>query len=422
MSGHAPWGGSSLPDESISMYHVAPIDVLMLSIIVLFLGMYLTRKIRFLHRYHIPPAVTGGLIISVLVAMIHAWADLQITFDMRIRDVLLLAFFSTIGLSAKFRFLVAGGKALIILIFLAGIFLIIQDATGVLAAILFDAHPGYGLFAGSVSLAGGHGTAIAWGDVAKDAGLEKAGEIGIAFATFGLIAGGLIGGPIAGWLIDKHKLEPAPTGDTPAMETAAADREMESESRLPPIKDVLGTILLIAICVEFGSVVNRFLFEHEVVLPGFLTSLLVGVLLTNLADVSKFRIHRVALNRASELSLQLFLSMSLMSMQLLVVADTIGTILIVMFVQSLVITVFAVFIVFRFMGRDYDAAVICAGFMGMGLGATPVAIANMSAITSYYGPSPKAFLIVPLIGAFFIDILNALVIKLFLGGITNFLT
>ena len=187
-------------------YAAGPLDVLILSILVLYLGFYLNRKIALLRDNYIPPAVTGGLICSGVVAVLHTAADLQIDFDLQIRDVLLLIFFSTIGLSAKLRTLVVGGKALAVLVAIAGVFLVLQDAIGVSLALLFGAHPGYGLMAGSVSFAGGHGTAIAWGAEAERAGLAGAGAVGIAFATFGLIAGGILGGPLARRLIEKNKL------------------------------------------------------------------------------------------------------------------------------------------------------------------------------------------------------------------------
>lgn len=399
-----------MTEQVVAAYVVEPLDGLILSILVLFLGIFMTRRIPVLARFHIPPAVSGGLVCSIVVAVIYHWGDLQVTFDMRIRDVLLLVFFSTIGLNARFKLLVAGGKALVVLVVLAGIFLVVQNATGVALALAFDAHPGYGLFAGSVSLAGGHGTAIAWGEAAEKAGLESAAVIGIAFATFGLIAGGLIGGPIAGRLIDKHRLEPDNANAAPI----SSEPEAERTAGLPLMTDVLGTILLIAICVELGAAVNRFVFAQGVLLPGFLTALLVGIVLANTSDMLKIRINPVALSRAGELSLYVFLSMSMMSMQLWVLMGAFNKILLVMFVQCLAITIFAVYVVFRLMGRDYDAAVIAAGFTGMGLGATRVAIANMSAITSAYGPSPKALLVVPLVGAFFIDIMNALIIKFFI--------
>lgn len=409
-----------MSEQEASAYLVEPLDGLILSLLVLFLGMFMTRKIPVLARFHIPPAVSGGLVCSIVVALIYQWANVEVTFDLRVRDALLLVFFSTIGLNARFKLLIAGGKALAVLVVLAGIFLVIQDITGVALALAFDAHPGYGLFAGSVSLAGGHGTAIAWGEAAREAGLDRAGDIGIAFATFGLIAGGLIGGPIAGWLIDRHGLEPEVSDGDSSAEASAA--EAERAKGLPPLADTLATLLLIAICVELGALVNRLFFAQGVLLPGFLTSLLVGIVIANASDVLKLRIHAVALGRAGEISLHVFLAMSMMSMQLWVLVNAFGVILLVMFMQCIVITLFAVYVVFRLMGRDYDAAVISAGFTGMGLGATPVAIANMSAITDSYGPSPKALLVVPLVGAFFIDIMNALVIKLFvnqLPGLTG---
>ena len=400
----------------MTQYQVRPIDVLMLSILVLYLGMYLTRKIRVLRDNYIPPAVSGGLLCSIVVALIYGLADIEITFDMQIRDVLLLVFFSTVGLSAKLRTLAAGGKALCVLVAVAAVFLIVQDATGVGLAMLFGVHPGYGLMGGSVSFAGGHGTAIAWGAEAEAAGLTNAGAVGIAFATFGLIAGGLVGGPIAKRLITKNNLE---GGDGASEATTEAKDDDSAEAG--KLYTILGAILLLAICVQVGGLVNRLLFSKGVLLPGFLTSMFVGILLTNLADVFKLKVNATAIGKFGEVSLNIFLSMSLMSMHLWALAGAAVPIVIVLLIQILVITLFAIFIVFRIMGRDYDASVIASGFAGLGLGATPIAIANMDAITRRFGPSQKAFLVVPLVGAFFIDILNAITIKFFIGIITRWL-
>jgi len=381
-------------------------DVLIIAIVVWFFGTYLTNNIRLLKHYNIPAAVTGGLICSGLVVVFER----QINFDMEMRNLLLLLFFSTIGLTAKLKLLIEGGKALAILLAIATVFLVFQDLTGVLLAKLMGAHPAYGLFGGSISLAGGHGTAIAWGAEAEKAGLLKAGEIGIAFATFGLIAGGLIGGPIGEWLIQKNNLQkPQSTESTTDKDSAKILKG------LPTINSALGTLLLLALCVEVGDLVNRFLFSNDVLLPGFLSAMIVGIVITNAADLFRVKLSDVAIERSGELSLHLFLSMSLMSMQLWTLVNAIGPIMIILAAQTLLMTFFAIWIVFRVMGRDYDASVIAAGFAGLGLGATPVGIANMSAITSKYGPSAKAFLVIPLIGAFFIDLTNALVIKFFIG-------
>ncbi|RLA45284.1 MAG: sodium/glutamate symporter [Gammaproteobacteria bacterium] len=389
-------------------------QVLVTSIVVWFLGASINRKVAFLDRYSIPVAVTGGLICSTLVALAYVFADWKISFDMAMRDTLLLIFFSTIGLTAKLRLLKEGGKALALLLLIATFFLVIQNVTGVLLIKSMGQHPAYGLFGGSVSFAGGYGTAIAWGGVAEEAGLKMAKEIGIAFATFGLIAGGIIGGPVGEFLIKRQKLKPLPDSDAAApLEKISGD---EATAVLaPPISSVLGTIMLLAICVGAGDLVNKMLFSHGVTLPGFLTSMMVGIILTNGADLLKVELSDTALERGGELSLQLFLCMSLMSIQLWTLTQAIGPILIVLGAQIVVMTAFATWIVYRFMGRDYDAAVIASGFTGLGLGATPVGIANMNALTSKYGPSPKAFLVIPLVGAFFIDLVNALVIKFFVA-------
>ena len=404
-------------ETQVTLWQVKPVDVVILSVLVQFFGMYVTRHVRFLRDFYIPPAVTGGLICSTIVALIYVFADVEIRFDMRVRDLLLLVFFSTIGLSAKLSVLKAGGKALLVLVVVAAVFLVVQDATGVALAMLLDAHPGYGLFGGSVSFAGGHGTAIAWGKEAEAAGLAGASAVGIAFATFGLIAGGVTGGPIARRLIQRNNLQ----GPARSEESRGAEQDEVDAREAGSLYNILRAILLLAICVGAGDVVNRWLFAKDVLLPGFLTSMFIGIVITNLVDLARRPINLITIDKIGEVSLALFLSMSLMSMQLWTLAGAAGPILIVLIIQVMVITIFATFVTFRLMGRDYDAAVISSGFVGLGLGATPVAIANMNAITSRFGPSPKAFLVVPLVGAFFIDIINAATIKFFIGIITRWL-
>ncbi len=404
-------------EAETTLWQVNPVDVVIVSILVQFFCMFLTRHIQLLREFFIPPAVTGGLICSGIVALIYVYGGIEIRFDMQVRDLLLLVFFSTIGLSAKLRVLMAGGKALVALVAIAAVFLVVQDATGVLLAVMMGEHPGYGLFGGSVSFAGGHGTAIAWGAEAEAAGLVGAGAIGIAFATFGLIAGGVTGGPIARWLIQRHDLRATVQAEPDSTDQKTSDDAGDAGS----LFNILGGILLLAICVGAGDIVNRWLFEKEVLLPGFLTSMFVGIVITNVIDTANVKMNLVTIDKIGEVSLALFLSMSLMSMQLWTLAGAAGPILLVLIVQVMVITIFATFITFRIMGRDYDAAVIASGFVGLGLGATPVAIANMNAVTSRFGRSPKAFLVVPLVGAFFIDILNAGTIKFFIGVISRWL-
>ena len=388
-------------------------DVLIVAILVLWLGNLITNRVPLLKKYSIPLAVTGGLICSILVVIIDSAGGPKITFDMRTRDILLLVFFSTIGLSAKFSRLAAGGKALGILVACAAVFLVVQNVTGVLLSMAFGNHPGLGLFAGSVSLAGGHGTAIAWGEEAAAAGIEGAALAGIAFATFGLVAGGVIGGPLAERLITKNNLKPS---ENASESSDAANEGSDSDGKTGfSLEGAFTVLLVLAICVSLGDVVNRYLFERDFKVPGFLTAMLVGIGITNLSDKMKRPLDQSAFGNMGEICLQLFLAMSLMSMDLSSVAGAFGPIFVVLTIQILVISIFAVYIIFRVMGRNYDAAVIAGGFCGLGMGATPVAIANMNAVTLKHGPSFKAFLVIPLVGAFFVDILNAIIIKFFLG-------
>ncbi len=384
-------------------------DLIIVAILVLWLGNLLTHKIRLLEKYSIPIAVTGGLLCSILVAIVGAAGGPKIIFDMAIRDTLLMVFFTTIGVSAKFSRLKSGGKALGILVICAAVFLVIQDVTGVLLAKAFGVHAGYGLFAGSVSLAGGHGTAIAWGQEAAAAGLRGAELVGIAFATFGLVAGGIIGGPVSEYLIKRNNLSPS------SAEMAVGGTAKQDNHEPFTLERALGVMLVLAICLSFGEVINRWLFSNNIKLPGFLTAMMVGIIVTNLADSRRAPLRGSDYDKVGEIALQLFLAMSLMSMDLTSLGAAFGMIFVALNVQVMVITLFAVFIIFRVMGKDYDAAVIAGGFCGLGMGATPVAIANMNAVTHKYGPSFKAFLVIPLVGAFFVDILNALVIKMFIG-------
>ena len=403
----------------ISIVEVPLMDMLSMSILVLFVGMYLNRKIRFLGDNYIPPAVTGGLLFATGVTLVYSFADIQLEFDMRLRDILLLVFFSTVGLSARFRTLAAGGKALLVLTVIAGVFLILQNTLGVAIALSRDVNPGYGLIAGSISFAGGHGTAIAWGQVAEDAGMKGASSIGVAFATFGLVAGGLIGGPIARRLIE-HRQATMPTSHA---EESLADAvsEMVVNDDGDWLFNVLVSILVLSLCVSLGDIVNRNLLGLGLRLPGFLTSMLVGIVIINMSDLFRKPLKMEFVEKFSALSLNIFLAMSMMAIQLWTLAAAAEAIFIVLVLQVLLMTLFAIYVVFRAMGSDYDAVVIAAGFAGMGLGATPVAIANMNAITSHYGPSTKAFLIVPLVGAFFIDILNAGTINFFIRIIRDYL-
>ena len=395
---------------------LSPRQTIIVAILVLFLGKFLTSKIEFLREYNIPEPVSGGLIASILFGILYGAFDIELSFALQLRDSLLVTFFTTIGLSSRVSTLVEGGKPLLILLVIAVAYLFLQNFTGLAAASVSGQPMEVGLIGGSVSLSGGHGTAIAWAPRFIDEyGISSAMEIGIACATFGLILGGLIGGPIAKFLITHYKLTPS---NDPALTVGAPHGRDET-----PIdyQHMLNSILAIAISIGIGLALNVLLSGLGLKLPDFVTCLFAGILVINLGPLVLTRVHWPERSRSlsliADLSLGLFLAMSLMSLQLWTLAGVGVSILLLLLAQVIIVTLFVIFIVFRLMGRDYDAAVMSAGYAGLALGATPTAIANMTAVTEKFGASAKAFVVVPLVGAFFIDISNAVIIQTFLNWI-----
>lgn len=383
---------------------------------MLYFGKLINAKINFLREFNIPEPVTGGLIASILFGLIYAIFNLQFEFALDVRNELLIAFFTTIGLSSRFETLLKGGVQLGILLVLAVIYLSIQNGTGVLVATLAGFDQLIGVIGGSVSLSGGHGTAIAWTPIFRDDhSIALAGEIGIACATFGLILGGLLGGPLAKFLVHRHKLE--------ATSEALPTVGVEHETKMIPIAydSMLRAIFVIFLAIGIGINIDLGLKQMGVQLPTFVSCLFAGILLTNLGpalfpylNMPKPEQSR-SLALVSEISLGLFLAISLMSLELWTLADLGLAILMMLIAQVVVVMLWSGIVVFRAMGANYDAAVMSAGYVGLALGATPTAIANMTAVTKLYGASPRAFIIVPLIGAFFIDLANAVVIQLYVG-------
>ena len=389
-----------------------------LGIIVLFVGKRLNEKVAFLREFSIPEPVTGGLLFSVLFGIVYAATDVAVEFNLRARDVLLVYFFTTIGINASLKDLLAGGKPLVVLLVITISYMVVQNLTGISVAALFDLPTPVGLLGGTVSLIGGHGTAIAWAPrIAEDYGVSNAMEIGIACATFGLILASLMGGPIAKFLITRHNLTPD--------EVETQDVGLSEEHRETGIGslDFLDAILAIHISVIFGILLNVGLEKMGLQLPLFVTCLFAGILITNLVPKNfprftgtRWPTRTPAIAVIADISLGTFLAMSLMSMQLWTLIDLAGPIFTILTAQFVIAVAINIFVVFRAMGRNYDAAVVCAGFGGISLGSTPTAMANMAAVTQRYGASHLAFIIVPLVCAFFIDLVNAFLIPFFLAN------
>ncbi len=390
-------------------------ETIIVAILVLYLGKYLTKKIKFLQAFNIPDAVSGGVLASLLFGLCYGLFNYQIEFDLSIRDTLLIIFFTTIGLSSKLKTLIEGGKPLLLLLVMAVSYLVIQNLTGVAIAFLTGLKLPIGLLAGSVSLSGGHGTVIAWSPVFKSTyGITYAAEIGIASATFGLVFGGLVGGPIAKFLIKRNRLK----ANDPDQDLSIGIKQ-DQDNILIDYNAMLNSGLVIALAIGFGIEINDLADLINLKLPLFVSCLLAGIILTNtiplLIQPFAWPAGTPALALISDVSLGLFLAMSLMSLQLWTLADLAGSIALLLLVQLLMITVYTIFVVFPVMGGTYDAAVVSAGYSGLALGATPTAIANMTAVTEHFGASPQAFIIVPLVGAFFIDIANAIILQKFLS-------
>jgi len=380
--------------------------------LVLLLGRGLVARIGLLRVYNIPEPVAGGLVVAFALLALRSF-DVQVQFDTSLQTPLMLAFFATIGLSADFASLKKGGRVVVVFLLVVTSLLLVQNAMGIGLASALGLDPLMGLLAGSITLSGGHGTGAAWGATFSEKfGLASAAELAMASATFGLVLGGLIGGPVARLLIKRVKT-PGADEELPQLPQGF---ERPDKERLITSFSFVETLALIAVSLLAGSLLNGALKGTAFELPTFVCVLFVGVLLRN--GLSAFGFYRVFEREVSVLgnvSLSLFLAIALMSLKLWDLAALALPFLALLAAQPLVMALFAIFVTFRVMGRNYDAAVLAAGHCGFGLGATPTAIANMQAVTQRYGASNIAFLVVPMVGAFFIDIINVIVIKLYLA-------
>ena len=387
-----------------------------LAIILLFFGKTLTSRIEILRRYSIPEPVIGGFLCAAAVGVAYFAFDLKVTFTLEVRDWLLLYFFAAIGLRADIRTLISGGKPLLILLVLATAFIFLQNLAGIGIAAAFGMDPKAGLMVGSISLTGGVGTALAWAPTFVDSlGISNALELGVAANTVGLISACVIGGPIARYLITRHKL--VTSGD------AQLDIGVEHEKQRTTMVDSYGILwawLWLNVAMIFGYFLDQALAAGGLKLPLFVSCLIGGILIGNVRNLilkkdEAYPGAKLGIALISDISLGMFLTMALMGLELWELQGLVLFITVVMVFQILLSILFTLFIVFRLMGRDYEASVISAGFGGITLGSTATAIVNMTAVAKQHGAAHRAFIIVPLVCGFFIDLVNALVISFFLG-------
>ena len=400
---------------------------LIIATIVLLFGRYLVRKYRFLQDFNIPEPVAGGLVAAVIIYALYLFNHVSFAFDKSLREAFMLVFFTSIGLSADFSRLKAGGFPLIIFTVIVGVFIVIQNAVGVGLAIAMDQNPLLGLVAGSITMTGGHGTAGGWGPDLEKIGLANATGIGMACATFGLVAGGLIGGPVARRLINKMKREPLTIRDDGSTDTGDDANDMfekPERRRLITANSAIETLAMFAACLAFAEIMDSIDKPYLkpilsiLDLPKFVWGIIFGIILRNvLTNVFKFNMFDRAIDVFGNASLSLFLAIALLDLKLWELTALALPVTTILLVQVVVMALYATFVTYTLMGRDYDAAVLAAGHCGFGLGATPTAVANMQSVTERFGSSHKAFLIVPLVGAFLVDLINTGVIQAFVENI-----
>lgn len=386
-----------------------PVETLLVAVLALLLGRLVNRLIPVLSSYNIPDPVTGGLLFAIVLTLSGRFADFSLGFDTVMKPGLLLAFFAAVGLSANLGMLRQGGRRLVMFVIAMIPFLFLQNLVGLLVAWGLDMHPLMGLVGGTITLVGGHGTGAAYAErFAEVVNLQSIMELSMTAATLGLVTGGIIGGPLAQWLIRRHRLS-ADAGREGTGEAAATSAEA-------PVDAVNFLVVLAATLVALvaGEQLAERLDTGAVTLPSFIWCLLLGVVIRNSLPLVGIRLNDGAIELLASLTLSLFLVMTMMALDLAQVAGLAAPLLLMLVAQAALAMLYGAWVVFRLTGRDYEGAVLAASFCGFCIGSTATAMANMQAVTRKYGPAPQAMVVAPLVGAFLIDLLNALTLTVFL--------
>lgn len=374
------------------------------AIVLLLLGRWIKRKVNFFERFFIPAPVIGGTLFSIILLIGHQTETFTFTFNDDIKNLLMIAFFTTVGFSASLKILKKGGVGVALFLLAAVILVILQDIVGPVLAKALGIDPLLGLAAGSIPLTGGHGTSGAFGPYLEDLGASGATVVAVASATYGLIAGCLIGGPIGRRLMIKNNLKPTEN------KSGIDDSLLGTESEVTEER-IFSAVVYIGIAMGIGATITLMLGKAGIKFPAYLMGMVVAAIIRNILDFNHKQLPFNEIGIVGNISLSLFLSMALMSMKLWQLIDLAVPLIVILLVQTLLMAVFAYFVTFNIMGRDYDAAVMSTGHCGFGLGATPNAMANMETFTAANGPSVKAFFIIPIVGSLFIDFINAAVIQ-----------
>ncbi|QQS86923.1 sodium/glutamate symporter [Fusobacterium canifelinum] len=382
------------------------------AIVLLLLGRWIKRKVSFFEKFFIPAPVIGGTLFSIILLIGHQTETFTFSFNDDIKNLLMIAFFTTVGFSASLKILKKGGVGVALFLLAAVILVILQDIVGPVLAKALGINPLLGLAAGSIPLTGGHGTSGAFGPELEKLGATGATVVAVASATYGLIAGCLIGGPIARRLMIKNNLKPTESKEGVDNSLLGSATEVTEES-------LFSAVVYIGIAMGIGALINNMLAKAGIKFPVYLMGMVVAAIIRNILDFKQKQLPFTEIGIVGNISLSLFLSMALMSMKLWQLIDLAVPLIVILLVQTVLMAFFAYFITFNIMGRDYDAAVMSTGHCGFGLGATPNAMANMETFTAANGPSVKAFFIIPIVGSLFIDFINAGVIQTFASWIVK---
>jgi ESS family glutamate:Na+ symporter len=404
--------------------------------LALIVGMVLTRKVTFLQKYCVPSPVSGGVIFSLLTLALYGWCDVEVSFDGTLKDVFMLAFFTSVGFQSDLRVIKQGGKALLVMLGLLVVIITLQNLMPMAITKSMGIDPLIGMAAGSISMTGGHGTAGGFASVLEGMGLHGAGTIGMAAATFGLIAGSVIGGPLAERIIRRklshEQMQPQDEEIDPAMagiesdEASPAGREKRVSTNEQEFQQYAKATYCILLVMGAGTLMSWLLTKTGITFPTYFGALILAAIVRNVMGFLRYKeegkwvraeksLDMDRIVSVGNICLSLFLGMAMISLKLWELQSLALPLIVILFSQVAMMDLYAYFVAFPLLGRDYDAAVLCAGICGFGLGATPNAMANMSAVCYKYRYTVKPFLIVPIIGAMFADLINTGIITLFLN-------
>lgn len=389
------------------------VQTLALAVLILLLGQGIKKKVNFLEKFCIPAPVIGGLIFAVLILVFNQTGILKLEMDMTLKTLFMTAFFTTVGFTASFKLLKKGGIQVLIFLALAVILVTLQDVVGVVLAKVFKLNHLIGLSTGSVPMTGGHGTSGAFAPIFEKSGAVGATTVAMASATFGLIMGSMLGGPIGKRLIEKNNLLDKVKNEALSKNSVSTEEKAIKELNA---SGFMAAVSQVIIAMGLGTILSMLLEKTGLTFPPYIGAMFAAAIIRNISDFTNaYKVHEEEIDVIGNTSLSIFLAMALMGLQLWQLADLAGPLIVMLVAQASLMGLFAYFVTYNIMGRDYEAAVMACGHCGFGMGATPNAMANMNALSSKFGAAPRAFFILPLIGSLFIDFFNAGIITFFMN-------